>query len=119
MVLNFVQIIQHTKSFPGVQTTKYQSICMVCSKLEHAKCPGIQTLEEVIKNTNSKSELKSLKHRVEETRNIFKRLVKDRNQNIEMLEDQKEVLRTDVQTFKERIYQHLERLEHKLSKEID
>jgi gas vesicle protein len=56
---------------------------------------------------------------VEETRNIFKRLVKDRNQNIEMLEDQKEVLRTDVQTFKERIYQHLERLEHKLSKEID
>lgn len=95
------------------------SIYMACSKLEHAKCPGIQTLEEVIKNTNSKSELKSLKHRVEETRNIFKRLVKDRNQNIEMLEDQKEVLRADVQTFKERIYQHLERLEHKLSKEID
>jgi tRNA1(Val) A37 N6-methylase TrmN6 len=82
------------------------SICMVCSKLEHAKCQGIHTLEEVIKNTNSKSELKSLKHRVEETINIFKRLVKDRNQNIETLEDQKEVLRADVQTFKERIYHH-------------
>jgi hypothetical protein len=63
-----------------------QVICMVCSKLEHAKCQGIHTLEEVIKNTNSKSELKSLKHRVEETINIFKRLVKDRNQNIETVE---------------------------------
>lgn len=95
------------------------SICMVCFKLDHAKCKGVEPLEEAIKSTNSKAELKSLRQRVEETRNIFKRLVKDRNHNIDALENQKDVLKADVKTFKERIYQHLERLEYRLEKEID
>lgn len=95
------------------------SICMVCQKLDHTKCGDVEAIEEALKKTNSKQDLKSLKYRVEETRNIFNRLIKDRNRNIDALEKQKEVLREDVKNFKERIREHLERLEYRLSKEID
>lgn len=117
-------IVTDNPQFCVYHNEKYQLYCVIdrvpicykCTK-EHGKCGEIIPLEEVIRDVKTSEDFLDISQSLIDTLGNIKKLREAKESNITSIEHQKEAIIEQHYQLKNRVIQHLKRLEEEFKKE--
>ncbi|CAC5395552.1 unnamed protein product [Mytilus coruscus] len=84
------------------------------SKVNHASCIGILSLENVIQTAKTSVLLESLKENLKYIKMNAERVVKDRKQNLVEIQNQRQKFHDEIKQVRNKINEHLDSLEQQI-----
>ncbi|CAC5396348.1 unnamed protein product [Mytilus coruscus] len=94
--------------------------CPCCKKCveDHDECEDLTDIRNVILNVKSSTAFQEMEHTLLETAENIKRIRINREENLTSLAEKRKIVELDIQQFKNKIIEHLDKLQDEILKEF-
>lgn len=94
-------------------------LCEKCVTENHIHCKGVVSIETAAKNMKQISSIENIRRRISCLQELSMSIVKRKSENIILLNNQRDSLAEMISTMRERINNHLDKIENDLRKEME